>query len=760
MSRPPLPPPSLRQELGVPSDVTDTTMQDLLRPPLAEGPLPKMLSNTSGEPGNIDLYNRPIVQNPDGTSSTIRSKSFNFGGQEVLLPTVSDDGRIMTDKEAIDVFHKTGKHLGKFRTIDEANAAAQKIHLDQEKMGSKRFFPPPLPMHTPTPQYMFGSQNIGPTAIRAGTGVLGGVLQGVGGPLGALGGAATTALGEDLAQKAEIYEGIRESPDLSRVGVAGLAGAIPFPAMKTASPLMREAGQAAFNTALPVGMVATENLAEGRPQSVEELAAAGGLGLLTHGSMRGIGAGLGRLAPAGPRARVEVEGYPLEQALGPEAGAAVYHGTPHTWPPEPGYPAGRPSLEKVRTGTGGMAQGHGFYVAESPKVGEYYQTAADASPLLIDGIPIDDLLDDEPFRGLSRESFVNVIDTLEKVASGDMPMDVLAKVATGDLGIAYNLIKNAKQFGYSKGNLYTLDLPDPYIDKMLDWDKPMSQQTPAVKDALKGYPLSPSETGEQFYNSLVFTAKLENSDIAKFAKAHGITDAHEATSAYLLSKGIPGNKYLDAMSRNQDFVTDLKGEIKIIQQKLASGNLDKGTVDELKESLRLRENALKNAKTPKHNLVLFDPSIATPTHINDQPVPLSTLIGPQEDLTPDFTKADPNAPEGPFSAPMKEWPTQRTMESPASTFPMIKPVPSVTTRASMQDITGAPPPASVMAPTTQLPPDVRALGPWEGFGDTYNLKLPDGSETTFIVPKGGSFDEQLAQARLTFAKKLSQQRKP
>jgi len=86
------------------------------------------------EHGIIDLTNRPVVRNADGTVSTVRSISVEIDGQEVLIPTVSDDGRILSDQEAVQQYRRTGRHLGKFNSVKAANRHARRIHQEQERL--------------------------------------------------------------------------------------------------------------------------------------------------------------------------------------------------------------------------------------------------------------------------------------------------------------------------------------------------------------------------------------------------------------------------------------------------------------------------------------------------------------------------------------------------------------------------------------------------------------------------------------------------
>lgn len=117
--------------------------------------------------GNIDLTTRPTVKNPDGSISTVRSMGFqDDNGDEVLVPTVSDDGRIVSENEAVDNYYKTGKHLGKFSNPGDSDKYAEKLHLDYAN-GNIPGYPsvnngPPQPQNTSGPDLPDGS----PTPFR------------------------------------------------------------------------------------------------------------------------------------------------------------------------------------------------------------------------------------------------------------------------------------------------------------------------------------------------------------------------------------------------------------------------------------------------------------------------------------------------------------------------------------------------------------------------------------------------------------------
>lgn len=93
--------------------------------------------------GNIDLNNRPIYINSNNSISTVRSiiVGEQVNGKEVyvVVPTVLGDGwkdgtsaSVVSDSVAWANYKATGKHLGKFSTVKDADRFAQLLHAQQD----------------------------------------------------------------------------------------------------------------------------------------------------------------------------------------------------------------------------------------------------------------------------------------------------------------------------------------------------------------------------------------------------------------------------------------------------------------------------------------------------------------------------------------------------------------------------------------------------------------------------------------------------
>ena len=237
------------------------------------------------------------------------------------------------------------------------------------------------------------------------------------------------------------------------------------------------------------------------------------------------------------------------------AAATVWHGSPHKFD--------KFDSSKIGTGEGAQAYGHGLYLAESPGVAGGYSdrlssvrhndeqvprvlTYGKQNPRRIDmNAPSDTLSPAETaltYINLYGGKTFEASEALRDMASAGLKdsdkykkaLDVLTsgRLKTGKIGAEY-------------GNIYKVDLPDEHIAKMLDWDKPLSQQAPEVigavqslygKDALgrpldKVAPLNMDRAGRWAYENL----------------QHGLGQAR--TSEGLQKAGIPGIRYLDGGSR-------------------------------------------------------------------------------------------------------------------------------------------------------------------------------------------------------------------
>jgi N12 class adenine-specific DNA methylase len=104
-------------------------------PPAAQATMREMVQPV--KPGNIDLDNRPVVKNGDGSISTVRSISIGTDEGVYLIPTVVR-GKVVSNEAAVRYFRQTGEHLGLFTSEADAKVYADHLHEDQARQYAPR----------------------------------------------------------------------------------------------------------------------------------------------------------------------------------------------------------------------------------------------------------------------------------------------------------------------------------------------------------------------------------------------------------------------------------------------------------------------------------------------------------------------------------------------------------------------------------------------------------------------------------------------
>lgn len=94
--------------------------------------------------GNINLNNRPVVHNADGSVSTELSFSREQDGLEVLVPRVVN-GKMLSEDAAWQHYLKTGEHMGKFDSPENADAYAGRVHNRQMQHSGTMYVLPDVP---------------------------------------------------------------------------------------------------------------------------------------------------------------------------------------------------------------------------------------------------------------------------------------------------------------------------------------------------------------------------------------------------------------------------------------------------------------------------------------------------------------------------------------------------------------------------------------------------------------------------------------
>jgi hypothetical protein len=263
-----------------------------------------------------------------------------------------------------------------------------------------------------------------------------------------------------------------------------------------------------------------------------------------------------------------LEEYMFKQGLA--LPATVYHGSPHKFE--------KFDSSKIGTGEGAQAYGHGMYLAQEPKVAQEYQfinASVNPDEVTYNGKSLESLynasyaaqdrahrMPNGPAKRAAIEKANAEAGFWEKIMTRNHPKLVIDDALNPDNGwpaqekFAKSL--DLKKFGgvdMNPGNLYKTDLPDEKIAKMLDWDKPLSQQTPEVQKIAREADLSGAKQGSRLRG--VLEAWREGRDVGVEAKGadlhHALTEFGNNNQAGVAemfrNAGIPGIRYLDADSR-------------------------------------------------------------------------------------------------------------------------------------------------------------------------------------------------------------------
>ena len=254
----------------------------------------------------------------------------------------------------------------------------------------------------------------------------------------------------------------------------------------------------------------------------------------------------------------------IQQMVGGLLGMTAYHGSPHR------FGQFRLADDTIGTGEGAQAYGHGLYFAEDPKVAGSYKSTFEKDKHLTVSKGGKDIYGDA-----LTDKHLDAIKYLEAGAkdAGEFKHNAAyyAKKRTQDPEVLALIdeLKDAK-IGYkSHASLYTVDIPDEQIGKMLDWDKPLSEQPASVQKAWADYwkdqpadgmfknidgSLEPDVTGKMIYEhfgEVAHAGGIGADHLRRIgdARKRGV-GSQQAASDYLKSFGIPGIRYLDGRSRS------------------------------------------------------------------------------------------------------------------------------------------------------------------------------------------------------------------
>jgi hypothetical protein len=224
-------------------------------------------------------------------------------------------------------------------------------------------------------------------------------------------------------------------------------------------------------------------------------------------------------------------------------------------------PLGAFSMDNIGTGEGAQAYGHGLYFADNKEVGEQYRRVVGGSGGWDGKLPanvgeIAKGLSDEK-QGLLLARWQNLGDDGAKGLLRDWQLKGQYDNAQ-EYDAVVDLLNNTE---WDKtGSLYRTELDvDP--DTLLDWDKPLSEQSESVRERVSSV-FDRIDTSGIDSDILNYTGEDIENVLGRELKDQNLTNANtysEAAKDALKEAGIPGIRYLDGDSRNRPAI-DIQNE--------------------------------------------------------------------------------------------------------------------------------------------------------------------------------------------------------
>lgn len=366
---------------------------------------------------------------------------------------------------------------------------------------------------------------------------------------------------------------------------------------------------------------------EGKPFNAVSQLAAPVIGLLTE-MTQNYEQRKGALEQHYPQGVQDALGQMRELAAQDPTGAALmamvqlFHGSPQR------FNKFKHVDEVARTGQGANTYGHGIYLAENPKVAHQYASELGGKPeIMLDGKPLRELngqFDDDEYWAAQSLLSRGDIEAVARISP-----EINPKVAAG----FEKLKKRGKLSAQGGGQRYNVQGDfDP--EDLLDWDKPLSEQSPQVREKIEKmwseFPIS--ENDRRFG---IQPAQLPDDTTGREIHERLVSrwDQEEASRA-LAEYGIPGLRYLDQGSRpgvgggpgwtvlmpNHPNYSRGGGRVNFPSRREASAYLDEMREKYGRTSGKYLEGAEVKEEATRNVVWWGSPDKLKITHINDKPV--------------------------------------------------------------------------------------------------------------------------------------------